>query len=96
MCQNSSYGRTFFSTYPEFWPYYLRKHYSPSTREITILGPRPLYYCLGSALLSAYELPLIAPTARYGPAWVAYGLIKCNRLAKPVQDLSDGAKTAIW
>jgi len=70
------------ATYAEFWPYYLREHSKPATRDI---------HFLGTALATASVVALIvtgnwwflagALIGGYAPAWIGHFFIEHNRPA---------------
>ena len=70
------------TTYRDFWPYYLREHARPATRNLHFAGT---ILALGSLLAAiAYRQPLLAVlalVAGYGPAWIAHFFVEKNRPA---------------
>ena len=71
-----------FSSFAEFWPYYLAQHGNPATRGWHYAG-----LALTSALLLAgwlaqtWALALAAPLAGYGLSWLGHGIAEGNRPA---------------
>ncbi|MEH6753173.1 MAG: DUF962 domain-containing protein [Alphaproteobacteria bacterium] len=69
-----------FSSYPEFWPHYLREHSNPRTRAIHFAGTAAALLCFGfSVVIGPWWLVLFAPVAGYGPAWFAHGFVERNK-----------------
>ena len=69
-------------TYSEFWPYYLREHSRPATRNIHCAGTAVSLVALAALFVSGslWFLP-VALAGGYGPAWVAHFWIEGNRPA---------------
>lgn len=71
-----------FSTFGEFWPFYLREHARPETRAVHIAGTWAALAALGLGLLAGpWWLVLLAPVIGYGCAWVSHMAIERNRPA---------------
>ncbi|HYC03634.1 MAG TPA: DUF962 domain-containing protein [Azospirillaceae bacterium] len=71
-----------YTTYAEFWPFYLREHARPQTRALhyvgTSIGIALVVYALATGhWLFALGLPL----AGYGFAWVSHFFVERNRPA---------------
>ena len=71
-----------FTTYREFWPYYLHEHRQRRTRTLHFCGTALAVACLAVAGLTGqpWWLPG-ALLAGYGPAWVAHFFVEHNRPA---------------
>ena len=71
-----------FSTYAEFWPFYLREHAKPATRAVHYLGSAA---AIGGVVLaiatSSWWWLLAVPIFGYGPAWFGHFVIEKNRPA---------------
>ena len=61
-----------FSTFEEFWPFYVGEHMKASTRQIHFAGTT------AGLLLAAQGLWLAALLAAYGLAWVAHFYVEKN------------------
>ena len=71
-----------FSTFEEFWPFYLREHARPATRAVHIGGTwAAAAVLLLGLLVGPWWLVLLAPVVGYGCAWVAHVTIERNRPA---------------
>lgn len=69
-----------FTSFEEFWPYYVREHSKKSTRMLHFVGTTVAMACAaGAVLLGKPRLGLVAPLAGYGPAWVSHFFIEKNR-----------------
>ena len=71
-----------FTTFGDFWPYYLREHARPATRAIHIAGTWAAVAALVLGLLTGtWWLVLAAPFVGYGSAWVSHMAVERNRPA---------------
>lgn len=72
-----------FTSFREFWPYYLQEHARPGTRALHYVGTSLVVALVLSApLLSQRWWLLIAlPFAGYGFAWIGHGMVERNRPA---------------
>lgn len=71
-----------FSSFAEFWPFYLREHSQPRTRALHYAGTSLVIAILAFALLTGrWWLLLVVPLAGYGFAWVAHYAVEKNRPA---------------
>jgi hypothetical protein len=71
-----------FTSFAEFFPYYLAEHSSPANRALHYAGSLSVVFALvyGLATLNVWVL-LGLPLIGYGPAWVGHFLIEKNRPA---------------
>jgi hypothetical protein len=69
-----------FSTYEEFWPFYVSQHRDPVCRALHFTGTTLVYACLAGAWLRWPTL-LLAPVFGYGFAWAGHFLFEKNRPA---------------
>lgn len=90
-----------FTSYREFWPYYLREHANPGTRSLHFLGTGVATASLLALILTRrlWLLPL-ALAAGYGPAWIGHFFVEKNRpatFAHPLWSLvSDYRMAVVW
>ena len=71
-----------YTTFAEFWPFYLREHAKPKTRALHYIGTS-IVVILAIAMLATgnWWLALVLPLAGYFFAWVAHFKIERNRPA---------------
>ena len=71
-----------FSSFGDFWPFYLREHARPATRAVHIGGTWVAVAVLATGVLSGpWWLVPLAPVVGYGCAWASHMLIERNRPA---------------
>ena len=71
-----------FSTFGDFWPFYLREHDRPATRAVHVAGTwTALVVLLFGLLVGPLWLVLMAPVVGYGCAWISHMGIERNRPA---------------
>jgi hypothetical protein len=71
-----------FSSFAEFWPFYLREHALPATRAIHVGGTWIAAVVLLLGILAGpWWLVLLAPVVGYGFAWISHMLVERNRPA---------------
>jgi len=71
-----------YTSFREFWPYYLREHSRPATRLIHYIGTSLVVGLAVGALASGiWWLLALTPVAGYGFAWTAHMLAERNRPA---------------
>ena len=71
-----------YTTFAEFWPFYLREHARPGTRALHYIGTTLVVALAVTALVTGEWLMLFAlPLAGYFFAWVAHFAHETNRPA---------------
>lgn len=71
-----------YTTFADFWPFYLREHSKPATRALHYVGTSLVVALAGYAMLMGEWLWLITlPLAGYFFAWLAHFTIEKNRPA---------------
>ncbi|WP_324262395.1 DUF962 domain-containing protein [Altererythrobacter sp. H2] len=71
-----------YTTFAEFWPFYLREHSRPATRALHYLGTTLVVTLAAYALVTASGVWLAAmPLAGYFFAWAAHFGVEKNRPA---------------
>jgi len=71
-----------FSSFDEFWPFYVREHKHKETRTLHFIGTSLAMACVAGALFTKRRsLLLLAPIVGYGPAWFSHFFIEKNRPA---------------
>jgi hypothetical protein len=71
-----------YSSFTEFWPFYLREHAKPRTRAFHYAGTSLVVLIAIAALVTGNWLLLIAmPFAGYSFAWASHAAIERNRPA---------------
>ena len=75
-------GERTYTTFAEFWPFYLREHARPGTRALHYIGTTLVVALALTALVTGEWLMLVAlPLAGYFFAWVAHFAHEKNRPA---------------
>ena len=87
-----------YSTFAEFWPFYLREHSRPRTRALHYIGTTLVVLIAISAVLTGRWWWLLAmPVAGYFFAWLAHFTVEKNRPATFTYPLwSLGADFKMW
>ena len=71
-----------FSSFADFWPFYLREHARPLTRGLHYAGTSLLFVVMAAALLTGrWWLFALLPLVGYGFAWIAHFAVEKNRPA---------------
>ena len=90
-----------FTTYEEFWPFYLSQHAHKATRMLHIAGTvLALYAVIKSIILFSLFWLLMAPIIGYGIALIAHTLVEKNQPATFIYPLwslrGDLEMTWLW
>jgi hypothetical protein len=73
---------TRFTSFREFWPYYVTEHQRPLTRGLHYAGTTGVILTVAAALATRrWGLLALAPVFGYGFAWAAHFLVEKNRPA---------------
>ncbi|NQZ09397.1 MAG: DUF962 domain-containing protein [Algicola sp.] len=70
-----------YTSFKEFWPFYLSQHSKPLTRKLHLTGVLLLFPMLYLALFYSPYLFLAMPLVGYGFSWVGHFGIEKNRPA---------------
>ena len=71
-----------YTSFEDFFPFYLREHAKPSTRALHYFGTTlVILLALSAALTGRWLLLLALPVAGYFFAWVAHFFVEKNRPA---------------
>lgn len=71
-----------FTTFDEFWPFYLQEHAKPQTRALHYVGTTLVFAVAAFAIASGSLWWLLAmPVAGYFFAWLAHFTVERNRPA---------------
>ena len=71
-----------FSSFEEFWPFYVKEHSKKTTRMLHFAGTTAAMACVaGAVLLKKRWLLLAAPVVGYGPSWIGHFFVEKNRPA---------------
>ncbi len=71
-----------YTTFAEFYPFYLAEHSNSVCRNLHYLGSTLVLICLGWALFTGkYQLLWLLPVIGYGFAWVGHFFFEKNRPA---------------
>jgi len=71
-----------FTSFADFYPFYLREHAQPATRRLHFIGTSLVIGCALAAIVTrnAWWL-LAAPLCGYGFAWIGHAAFERNRPA---------------
>lgn len=71
-----------YTTFADFWPFYLREHSKPRTRALHYIGTTlVVLIALAAALTGRWAWLIALPLAGYAFAWVAHFGVERNRPA---------------
>jgi hypothetical protein len=90
-----------FTTYADFWPYYLREHARPATRALHYVGSVFAIIIFVWMVITRQPVLLLAVAATgYGFAWTAHAFVEHNKPATftyPLWSLvSDFRMLGLW
>jgi hypothetical protein len=69
-----------FSSFADFWPYYLSEHSKPATRALHAVGTTAGLLVLGALMtIGRWWLLPLAFVPGYGAAWISHFFIEKNR-----------------
>ncbi len=75
-------SRPHFSTFREFWPYYVGQHRKPLCRAIHYVGAVAALTLVGWGIATRDWRPIVAtPFVSYGLAWFSHLVVERNRPA---------------
>lgn len=80
-------GAPQFSSFDQFWPFYLGEHLDPTNRLLHVAGTVAVVVTIAFALIGGglwgwpLWLLLAVPVIGYGPAWIGHFFIEKNRPA---------------
>jgi hypothetical protein len=72
---------THFSSFAEFWPYYVAQHLHPTNRALHFIGTSGVLVCLAAGFMFSPLWFLVMPIAGYGFAWLGHFAFEKNRPA---------------
>lgn len=71
-----------FTSFEEFWPFYLGEHANPANRRLHQMGTTAALTVFATGLLLRKpKLMLAAPVFGYGPAWIGHFFVEKNKPA---------------
>ena len=71
-----------FKTLDEFWPYYVREHSQPLTRQLHFVGNTNLWFwMIAAAITRSLKVTLFGIALSYAFAWIGHFVIERNRPA---------------
>ena len=71
-----------FTSFRDFWPFYVREHARPLTRRLHFIGTSGVLAAIAAAALTGRPAWLwLAPLSGYGFAWAAHFFVEHNRPA---------------
>lgn len=70
-----------YTSFAEFWPFYVREHSKPVTRRLHFIGTASLFPLTVFALFSNLYVLFLLPLAGYGFAWYAHFYVEKNKPA---------------
>src|SRR6185503_20611147 len=70
-----------YTSFEEFWPFYVREHSNPLNRALHFVGTSLAIGCASGAALGQWYLLPMAPVCGYSFAWVGHFFVEKNRPA---------------
>lgn len=81
-CTPMAYNETGYSSFNQFYPFYLGEHHNQTNRRMHIIGTTNALSITTVAVVSGcYPLMLLAVGQAYGMAWIGHFFIEKNRPA---------------
>lgn len=72
---------TRFTSFAEFWPFYVAQHMNATNRALHFVGTTGVLACAAATFFSSPLWLLAAPVAGYGFAWVGHFVFERNKPA---------------
>ena len=80
--QSSSEPGKPFTSFAEFYPYYLKEHSNPTCRGLHYIGSTLVLALLGYSFMTGqYALLIFLPVVGYGFAWIGHFIFEKNKPA---------------
>ena len=75
-------NRHIYTTYREFYPFYLTEHQNPINRSLHFIGTLGVFFCLFEAIFTGGWLYwILIPIVGYGFAWLGHFVFEKNKPA---------------
>ncbi len=71
-----------YTTYREFYPFYLTEHQNPINRSLHFIGTLGVFFCLFEAIFTgSWWYWILIPIVGYGFAWLGHFVFEKNKPA---------------